>query len=174
MPDWRAHFGLLARYHVWATERLLNQHVRTLSDDEYRHDAGLFFKSVHGTLNHLRVAEQLLWYPRFARGVSPKHALDEEAEADRNQLATVLLWGARAWQPLVQSWDDARFGGKLDYISTEGVARSLPFAATLTHVFNHATHHRGQITAALTAMGKPCPVLDLPWMLQADQTARRP
>lgn len=172
MPHWRAHFGLLARYHVWATERLLNQHIRPLGDHEYRRDAGLFFKSVHGTLNHLRVAEQLLWYPRFARGVSPKHALDEEAETDRDQLATVLLWGARAWQPLVQSWEDARFEGKLDYVNTQDVALSLPFAATLTHVFNHATHHRGQISAALTAMGKPCPELDLARMLQAE--AERP
>jgi uncharacterized damage-inducible protein DinB len=167
MPDWRAHFGLLARYHVWATERLLNQHVRALSDGEYRRDAGLFFRSVHGTLNHLRVTEQLLWYPRFARGVSPKHALDEEVQSDREQLAIVLLWGARAWQPLVQSWDDARFEGKLDYVSTQDVAMSLPFAATLAHVFNHATHHRGQISAALTAMRKPCPELDLVSMLQS-------
>jgi uncharacterized damage-inducible protein DinB len=172
MPSWRDHFSLLARYNVWATERLLNAHVRALSDADYRRDAGLFFKSVHGTLNHLRVAEQLLWYPRFARGVSPKHALDEEAEADREQLATVLLWGARAWQPLVQSWDETRFDGTLEYVSTKGVPQSLPFAATLAHVFNHGTHHRGQISAAITAMGHACPELDLVWMLQAEAKAR--
>ena len=44
----------------------------------------------------------------------------------------------------------------------------LPFAATLAHVFNHGTHHRGQITAALTAMGHACPELDMVWMLQAE------
>ncbi len=42
--------------------------------------------------------------------------------------------------------------------------------ATLAHVFNHATHHRGQITAAITAMGHACPEIDLVWMLQADAT----
>ena len=41
----------------------------------------------------------------------------------------------------------------------------LPFAAALAHVFNHGTHHRGQVTAALTAMGRPCPELDLALML---------
>ena len=42
---------------------------------------------------------------------------------------------------------------------------SLPFAATLLHVFNHGTHHRGQITAALTSMGYHCPEIDLVNML---------
>ena len=36
----------------------------------------------------------------------------------------------------------------------------------LAHVFNHGTHHRGQITAALTALGQPCPELDLVYFLQ--------
>ena len=52
----RPHFTLLARYGLWATRRLF-EHVDALSDEEYRRDAGLFFKSVHGTLNHLLAAE---------------------------------------------------------------------------------------------------------------------
>ena len=49
-----------------------------------------------------------------------------------------------------------------------GQAMSLPFAATLTHVFNHGTHHRGQITAALTVCGLPAPELDLVYLLQEE------
>ncbi len=49
-----------------------------------------------------------------------------------------------------------------------GDFESLPFAPTLGHVFDHATHHRGQITAAITAMGYPCPEIDWVWMLQAE------
>ncbi len=172
MPTWRDHFSLLARYNAWATERLLNPHVSALSEADYRRDAGLFFKSVHGTLNHLRVAEQLLWFERFARGMSPQHALNEEVETDRAKLAVQLLAGARAWEPLIASWDAARFDGTLDYVTTKGVPMSLPFAATLTHVFNHGTHHRGQITAAITAMGHACPEIDLVWMLQAEAKAK--
>jgi uncharacterized damage-inducible protein DinB len=171
MPIFRDHFIGLARYNVWATQRLLGEHVAPLSDADYRRDCGLFFKSIHGTLNHLLVAEHELWFPRFAEGASPKRALDEEIESDRARLASRLLAGARRWEPLIASWDEARFDGRLDYVSTKGVAQSLPFAAALAHVFNHGTHHRGQISAALTAMGRSCPELDLVWMLQGE--ARR-
>jgi uncharacterized damage-inducible protein DinB len=163
----RAHFAILARYNCWATARLF-EHVDALSDDDYRSDAGLFFRSVHGTLNHLLVAEHLLWFRRCAEGVSPALNLDDEAEPDRVRLRERLLEGAARWQPVIESWTEERFDGTLDYTSTKGVAMRLPFAATLAHVFNHGTHHRGQMTAALTAMGHACPELDLVWMLQAE------
>ena len=47
----------------------------------------------------------------------------------------------------------------------------LPFAPTLAHVFNHGTHHRAQITAVITALGRPCPELDMVWMLQEESRA---
>jgi uncharacterized damage-inducible protein DinB len=158
------HFSLLARYNVWATHRLLEA-VEALSDDDYRRDVGLFFKSIHGTLNHLLVGEHMLWYPRFARGESPKLALDDEIEPVRERLAQALRGGSGNWKPLIESWSAERFEGKLAYTTTKGQAVSLPFAATLVHVFNHGTHHRGQITAALTMLKQPCPVLDLVYML---------
>ena len=161
------YFMTLARYNLWVTRKLY-EHVDALSDDEYRRDAGLFFKSVHGTLNHLLVGEHLVWFPRFAEGVSNRRALNEEAEADRVRLRERLVDGAQRWMPFIESLDATRFDGTLDYVTTKGVPTSLPFAMALGHVFNHGTHHRGQITAAITAMGHAGPELDLVWMLQAE------
>ena len=59
----------------------------------------------------------------------------------------------------------------LYYTILRGTRAVLPFPATLAHVFNHGTHHRGQITAALTATGHECPELDLVYMLQQEQAA---
>jgi uncharacterized damage-inducible protein DinB len=166
----REHLATLARYNLWATRKLY-AHVDALSDADYRRDVGLFFKSVHGTLNHLLVAEHLLWYRRFAAAESPTARLDAEVEPDRVRLRERLLEGAQAWLPFVESCDGARLGGALDYTTTKGVSATLPYAATLAHVFNHATHHRGQISAAITAMGQPCPEIDLVWMLHAERAS---
>ena len=163
--DAAAHFTVLARYNVWATARLLDA-VRALPEDNYRRDVGLFFHSIHGTLNHLLVGEHLLWFVRFAEGRSPTVALNAEVEPDRARLDARLREGAARWAPLIASFSPGRWDGTLDYTTMRGTAASLPFAATLAHVFNHGTHHRGQITAALTALGQPSPELDLVYFLQ--------
>ena len=162
-----AHFTMLARYNAWATRKLFEQ-VDALPEADYRRECGLFFKSVHGTLNHLLVAEHGLWFPRFAQAVSNPVALNTELETDRALLRERLLEAVMHWRPLIKAWDARRFESTLNYTTTRGVAQSLPFASTLAHVFNHGTHHRGQITAAITAMGYPCPEIDLVWMLQAE------
>jgi uncharacterized damage-inducible protein DinB len=168
---WHSHFNMQARYHVWATHRLLEA-VSRVSAEDYQRDVGLFFKSIHGTLNHMLVAEHLLWYARFAKGVSPVLALDAEIEPHRERLAQALKGGSANWTPLIASWSAERFDGQLDCRTSQGDPLSLPFAATLSHVFNHATHHRGQISAALTAMGQPCPELDMVYFLLAEQAPK--
>ena len=170
--DFRSYFASLARYNVWATQRLY-EHVDALPEADYRRDAGLFFKSVHGTLNHLLVGEHHIWFRRFAEGISTRIDLNAEVESDRQRLRDALVEGPARWQPLIESFDDERFASTLDYTTTKGVAQSLPFASTLGHVFNHATHHRGQISAAITAMGYACPEIDMVWMLQAESRAGR-
>ena len=87
------HFRTLARYNLWATRKLYES-LDALTEDDYRRDAGLFFRSVHGTLNHLLVGEHQLWFRRFAEGVSPRLRLDEEIEPDRARLRERLLDGA--------------------------------------------------------------------------------
>ena len=176
------YFATLARYHRWATVRLLDA-IAPLNDEDYRRDVGLFFHSIHGTLNHLLVAEGL-WHTRFAEGRSPVVALDAEVSADRDELARRLREDVARWELFVASVPLSRYVEKLDYRTMRGSDVSLPFAATLGHVFNHGTHHRGQITAAIGALGArfasastlastpasiAAPELDLVYMLQEEQ-----
>ncbi|MDQ2778495.1 MAG: DinB family protein [Pseudomonadota bacterium] len=166
----RDHLQTLARYHLWATQRLLRS-VDALTEADYRRDVGLFFKSVHGTLNHLLLVEDQIWGPRFTTGASPSLALDTEVETDRDALRARLLEAVVAWMPLLETWPELRLHETLVYDRTDGQHVEVPFAPTLAHVFNHGTHHRGQVCAALTAFGQPAPQLDLVAMLQEERPA---
>lgn len=96
-----------------------------------------------GTLNHLRVAEHELWFSRFAKGVSPAIALNSIVETDRRQLLQRLCQSADQWQSLIRKLDQDTLEGVIHYRNTRGQDMSMSYAATLMHVFNHATHHRG-------------------------------
>ena len=104
----------------------------------------------------------------FANGNSPKRKLNEEVHADRQAVDQALRRAARDWLPAIESWPESRFDEPLSYTSTEGVTRSVPYTPTLSHVFNHGTHHRGQISAAITAMGHAAPEIDLLFVVLAD------
>ena len=166
MTDLASYFSGLARYHAWATHRLLTALV-VLSDDEWHRDVKLFFGSVHGTVSHLLVTDGI-WWSRFALGESPRVALDAVPHAQRQPLVAELQAGVQRWVPWAAELTVERFGGELHYTRGNGEGVRLPFTPTLGHVFNHATHHRGQLTAALTALGRESPELDWVRLLQQE------
>ncbi|GLD94353.1 hypothetical protein PINS_up002964 [Pythium insidiosum] len=156
---------MMARYHAWSTRRLLLA-VEALDDEAYRRDVGLFFQSIHGTLNHLLVTEHEIWFPLIQDGQLPRNiALDAEVELDRHALAAKLQASAECWLPLLERCEDDRLTSDLPFSDRKGNPLRVPFLGTVTHVFNHGTHHRGQITAAMTILGHKCPELDLFYML---------
>ena len=155
---------LLAEYNIWATKRLA-QALSKLSFSELTKDVGLHFKSILGTLNHLLVGEHYLWYPRFKDGISNAYALDWVIEANAEECIQQLIDRSYLWVEFIHELTDRQILGVLNYTRSNGEFLSLPFAPTLMHVFNHGTHHRGQITAAITSLGYMCPELDLVYML---------
>lgn len=161
------YFTRLARYHAWATHKLLVDDLAALSNDEWHRDLRLFFGSVHRTVNHLLVAETI-WYARFAENSSPRIALDAELHADRTALCAALATAVDRWAPWAEVMGATRLDGDLAYTRSDGEAVRIPYAPALGHVFNHATHHRGQLTAGVTAMGHSGPSLDWSYLLQSE------
>lgn len=159
---------LLARYNIWATTKL-SESLANVTDADFYRDSGLFFQSIFGTLNHLLLGEHELWFSRFAKGYSPTLQLNSIVEQDRHILIQTLQEKALNWITFLNDLDPQDLAGNLNYQTSTGQPKSLPYAATLVHVFNHGTHHRGQISAALTAMGYACPELDLVYMLVEEQ-----
>ncbi|PUA17972.1 DinB family protein [Glaciimonas sp. PCH181] len=162
------HFELLARYHLWATEKILS-HIASISEDDYRRDCGLFFHSIHGTLNHMLVGE-LHWHARFTNSNPITIPLNAEVEPDRVALASALHTAVARWNDFVDNIAPERFDTQLMYSRANGEKTTTPFAPTLAHVFNHGTHHRGQLSAALTCLGYPVPELDLIYKIREEIT----
>ncbi len=160
----------MARYHHWATGRLMAS-IEAMPDELYRQPCGLFFGSIHGTLNHLLLTDSEIWYPRFTGRPTSGLPLDGELESDRAVLASRLIAAAARWSGYVGELGERALGGDLRYTMTTGQARSLPMPAALLHVFNHATHHRGQITAALSMLGFEYEPLDLPFLIFSEQAS---
>ena len=150
---------MLASYQGWANTLLL-QHIAGVSEENYRKDCGLFFRSIHGTLNHMLLAERI-WYGRFSDQPESFNSLGQEIEAERDLLAAALIQRHGTWSALIKKTPDHVKVGALHYRTSAGKSAAAPWIGTLLHVFNHATHHRGQISAALTGFGYDCPELDL-------------
>lgn len=157
-------FRILAQYNIWATQRLCES-LKTVSDDDFNKDVGLYFKSIVGTLNHLLLGEHYLWYSRFKQGISPAIALNTMIQTKKTALLDELQEKSQNWIEFLEQLDEKTLNADLTYKRVSGQQLTLPYAATLMHVFNHGTHHRGQITAAMTGLGYACPELDLVYML---------
>ena len=83
------YFASLARYHVWATHKLIDTNLRGLSDDDWHRDCGLYFRSVHRTVNHLLLTDNI-WFSRFAEGRSLRVPLDTELHQNRAEVCSAL------------------------------------------------------------------------------------
>lgn len=156
----REYFIMLAGYHVWAHGRLLDS-LAPISDADYHADHGLFFRSIHRTLNHLLLVD-LLWQGRLTGKPFLVDGLDQELVKERGRLQGEMLAAAEKLRGLVAELDETRIQNVNAYLDTEGRRREFPVALQLAHAFNHATHHRGQVTAVITRLGAPSPVLDMP------------
>jgi uncharacterized damage-inducible protein DinB len=145
------HYRLMARYNAWMNGNLYKA-AALLCDEERKRDRGAFFKSIHGTLNHLLVGDSL-WMARFEgqafewRG----HGHEMHAEFDALRRARVAMDARIAdfTARLQPAWLDSPFA----YAKTSGARVSVHGYAALTHFFNHQTHHRGQVTTLLMQAG---------------------
>ena len=165
------HARLSARYNRWMNRNLYECSAK-LTDAERKKDMGAFFKSIHGTLNHLLVGDNI-WMGRFQGRPFPAKSLDQELHADFGGLRAAR----EAMDQRILDWvgtltDDA-LAGELHYTSIVNPApRVIAMDIAILHFFNHQTHHRGQVTTLLFQSGIDPGVTDLMWMAGQDGTAR--
>jgi uncharacterized damage-inducible protein DinB len=153
-------FEMLAGYNAWAKERVYAA-AAALPDQDYRADHGAFFGSVHGTLNHLLVGDRIWMHRLTGEGPSPT-TLDAILHEDFEGLRAARIAEDARIVAYVASLALADLDRTIRYrtISNPGdIEQRLDYA--LLHVFNHQTHHRGQVHGLLTRITGEAPSLDL-------------
>jgi uncharacterized damage-inducible protein DinB len=151
---------MFSHYNAWANGRIYDAAAR-LSTEQYRADRGAFFKSVHGTLNHLLVTDRL-WMKRFTGEGEAPDRLDAILFETLEELRAARETEDRRINQWVEGLDDRRIAATIKYrrvSSPEEFEQQLSLA--LAHWFNHQTHHRGQVHALLTGLVGKAPELDL-------------
>lgn len=150
----------MASYNRWMNERLYAV-CGQLSDADRKKNVGAFFKSIHGTLNHLLLADKV-WLGRFLGSPFQPPRLDQELHEAFEALrqarvetdAVILQWAS--------ALTDETLAGRLHYTGIANPApRSYEMWLAVAHFFNHQTHHRGQLTALLCQFGKDYGATDL-------------
>ena len=154
------YFALMAKYNAWANARLYAA-ARNLSDESYRKNVGVFFGSLHGTLNHLLVTDRI-WMRRFTGEGDHPAQLNAIMFDDLASLEVARKAEDSRIIRHVDNLSDEEISGDFNYTTTKGVPQRHPLKNLLAHLFNHQTHHRGQAHAILTVLGIPEPqALDL-------------
>ena len=150
---------MLARYNRLANERLYGV-CAGLSEAELKRPRQAFFTSIHGTLNHILLGDRI-WLARFEGGVAPSTGLDAILYEDFAELRIARVAEDARIEAFAAGLAPEFLGGSIRYVNNAGRAFDDPVDLLLTHLFNHQTHHRGQVTDLLMQTETKPPVLDL-------------
>ena len=162
-PGW---VRMMARYNEWQNAWLVPA-IETLGDEEARRHRGAFFGTVLGTANHVLWADEV-WLSRF-RGV-PIDAGGIDGSVDWTDSVSDWAVRRRETDMGLLEWAEGLEDCEGDVSWWSGVLKrqaSRPKSILYTHIFNHQTHHRGQIHAMLTAAGIETGTTDLAFMPEA-------
>jgi len=153
----------LARYNAWMTEKAYDA-AGQLSDVERKADRGAFFRSVHSTLNHLLFADRA-WMRRFTGTPYEIRGMGVDLYEEFDELKAAHLAMCRDITVFADQLTSEWLAGTLEWTSvTDKTSRQRPRWLLVTHMFNHQTHHRGQLSTLLTQAGQDIGVTDLPFM----------
>jgi uncharacterized damage-inducible protein DinB len=153
-------FQQLAAYNQWANSRLYAAAL-DLPDHTYRQRVGVFFGSLHGTLNHLLLTDRL-WLKRLTGEGDHPNQLNAILHKNLVELTRARIAEDLRLISVIGQYDEAALGNPHSYKTTSGSPQSQMLADILLHLFNHQTHHRGQAHACLSILtGAEPPSLDL-------------
>lgn len=157
MYSWKQHYVLIADYQHWANEVLFNS-LDHLQPEVIGSDQGLFFHSIHHTVDHILLVSQV-WLARL-QGEQLEANYRVINQPDFRELKQSLRRETRKLQSWLDAQPDTFFEGEIGFAGSDGKPRQMWVREVLVHLFTHYGHHRGQVSAVITRLGAPCPEMD--------------
>jgi len=157
----------MCRYNRWMNKKLYA--VCAIMPDELRkEDRGAWFHSMHGTLNHLLLADRL-WMGRFLGQPFQARSLDEELYSDFETLRQERVKTDAAIEAWLNALEEEQLTALFTYSTMVNPQQiTQPLWQAVLHFFNHQTHHRGQLTTLMEQAGYDSGITDLLWMLREE------
>ncbi len=139
-----------AAYNLWANQLFVDT-INNLSDEQLHKEIESSFPSVYQTLLHLLDVEAI-WWQRIK--------LVEKAEwPSRTFTGSVMEAGkqlvnqSKHWKEWVDLATDNALTHEFIYKNSKKDQFKQPVYEVLHHLFNHQTHHRGQLLTLLRQVG---------------------
>jgi len=153
------HLRLLARYNRIANDRLYEK-CAELSDADYRAPRRGSFGSIHALLNHILLGDRI-WMSRFHGDGQTTPWLATILYDEFAELRSTRTREDAAIEDFFASADASFLDRTLSYTNSKGVHYTDPMLNAALHMFNHQTHHRGQVHVMLSQTEVQPPSLDL-------------
>ncbi len=149
----------MARYNRWANRRLFEA-CAGLDDAERKRDRQAFFRSIHGTLNHILVADRI-WLSRLNGQPHGIKTLNQTLFDDFDALREAREIEDGRIVDIADELSEDKLRTVLRYANMAGDPQETRRDIVYMHFFNHQTHHRGQVHCLLSQAGAKPPALDL-------------
>ncbi len=161
--DMKSQLAVMAKYNRIANEALFGI-LSGLPEGEVMKPRGSFFGSIHGVLSHIYSGD-VNWLRRFRdffgsldaflspRLDPPGAAWTGYSFATFAELATARRDVDAILEAFVSQAEGGRYGETMRYVDSHGTPRAFTAGSLVLHLFNHETHHRGQVSQMLDEMG---------------------
>ena len=157
------YFELMAQYNQWVDSKI-HDVCLGIPDELRKKHMGAFFKSIHSTLNHIYYGD-LAWLVRLCENTFTPRQIDVDLYEDFNELKEVQEKMESDIIDWVNSLAPEKLNQTFDYVSNvNNFSRTLPIWVLANHMFNHQTHHRGQVTTLMKQLGHEPGITDIPWL----------
>ena len=165
------HVYLMADYNQWMNQKIYEA-VGAIAPEQLHEDKGAFFGSIFSSLNHICVADTL-WLKRFPAVLQSYQAYEPIAQLAMPESLDVFLANNfndlkdrrvlldEALLEITSLLTDEELLQPVSYQNSKGVSANKTLFNLLMHVFNHQTHHRGQVTTLLSQSGIDIGITDL-------------